>query len=172
MTERERPSSASHARARCQGAAAASPASRGDSAGGAYRRPLSSDPSRNRGPPSTDSSPGPKFRSAEYSGAGGEGRRAERERSGDEENRYPRGASQHKFAPAPRAEESGDEISDIDARLNALQSFLQVCVSLCLCLAPGRALLASCPFITSYPFCHASQAAKAKAKAAGGSRGR
>lgn len=91
-----------------------------------YRRPLSADASRNKGPPSTESSPGPKYRNADYGGSPSEGRRAVRERSGDEENYYPRGQAQYNYSAGPRAGESGDEISDIDARLNALQSFLQV----------------------------------------------
>ncbi len=45
---------------------------------------------------------------------------------------------QQKFAAAPVGE-SGDEISDIDARLNALQSFLQVAALLSRSLAHARA---------------------------------
>lgn len=105
---------------------AASQAGRGEASSAVYRRPLSADASRNKGPPSTESSPGPKYRTADYGRSSPEGRRADREQTGDEENHYPRSQSQYSYGAAPRGGESGDEISDIDARLNALQSFLQV----------------------------------------------
>ena len=113
--DRERPWSAND-RSRSPGLAASPSSGRAEYGAGAYRKPLA-DPSRNRGAASTESSPGHKQRNVDHRNPG-EGRRVERGRGDDEENQYPRG--QHQRG------ESGDEISDIDARLNALQSFLQV----------------------------------------------
>ena len=103
----------------------------------------------------------------------------ERGRGDDEENQYPRG--QHQRG------ESGDEISDIDARLNALQSFLQVGARSLACI---RAVRECNLFVTNVGMCQIKfwnifssshltlaalcmkQTAKAKAKAAGANRGR
>ena len=90
-----------------------------------YRRPLSTGDNKNAAL-SAESSPGPKYRSSLA-----EGTRAEVPRhlqGDDQENRYPR-----------RGGESGDEISDIDARLNALQSFLQQAKAKARAAGGGRA---------------------------------
>ena len=174
--DRERPWSAND-RSRSPGLAASPSSGRAEYGAGAYRKPLA-DPSRNRCPPSTESSPGHKYRNGDHRNPG-EGRRVERGRGDDEENQYPRG--QHQRG------ESGDEISDIDARLNALQSFLQVGARSLACI---RAVRECNLFVTNVGMCQIKfwnifssshltlaalcmkQTAKAKAKAAGANRGR